>query len=216
MKTLKINQQKPADSIWKDENGMQIPYSRVKNYERMYERKLPALAKTALDINKRLTAFKADVKNTALELYDAFLKDNDGKAPGKGKGGITMFTFDRSIKVEVDVHDNITLDENFIGLAKAEFDELLKTALVDAKDFIEPIVTDAFETSGGRLDHKKVLGLKRHAHRITDERFHKALGYIDKAIRRVSTTEYFKISVQAENGQYHNIQLNFAKIILED
>jgi hypothetical protein len=212
MIAAQIKQQKPADQLWLDETGMRIPYNRVKPYERLNERKLAVLAKSAIDLNTRLTAFKATLKETAEELYHAFLEGNNGKAPGKGKGGITLFNFNRSIKVEVDINDNIVLDEAFINLAKAEFDDVLNDAISDAKEWFKPILMDAFETSGGRLDYKKVLNLKRYKDRITDPRFHKAMDFIDKAIRKPSSTEYFRVWVRNEAGKYVDVQLNFSKI----
>jgi len=170
------------------------------------------LAKSAIDLNTKLTAFKNYINEVADELYQAFLDGNDGKAPGKGKGGITLFNFDRSIRIEVDVNDNIVIDEAFINLAKAELDDMLSEGLDGAKDFIKPLVMDAFETSGGRLDYKKVLNLKRYKDRIPDPRFNKAMDFIDKGIRRPSSTKYHRISVRNEAGKYVDVQLNFSKI----
>jgi len=198
--------------MWLDETAMAIPYNRVKHYERLNERKLAQLAKVAIDLNGKLDAFKQHLKATAQELYTAFLVGNDGKAPGKGKGGITLFNFDRSIKIEVDVNDNIVLDEAFINLAKAEFDDLLNDAIGDAKEWFKPIVMDAFETSGGRMDYKKVMNLKRYKDRITDPRFHKAMDFIDKAIRKPSSTEYYRVWIRDDAGKYIDVQLNFSKI----
>ncbi len=212
MTTAQIKQQKPTDQLWLDETGTRIPYNRVKPYERLNERKLAVLAKSAIDLNIRLKAFKSTLKETAEELYRAFLEDNNGRPPGKGKGGITLFNFDRSIKVEVDVNDNIVLDEAFISLAKEEFDHLLNDAIGDAKEWFKPILMDAFETSGGRLDYKKVLNLKRYKDRITDPRFHKAMDFIDKAIRKPSSTEYFRVWIRDNTGKYTDVQLNFSKI----
>ena len=216
MKSLTINQQKSANEKWQDEAGDLIPYNRVRPYERLAERKLATMARKALGINESLTAFKKEVQETAEELYEAFLLGNNGKAPGKGKGGITLFNFDRSIKVEVTAHDKIEFDPNLIGLAKAELDELLKDGLGGAKEWIEPLVMSAFETSNGRMDHKKILSLKKHSDRITDERFHKAMAFIDKAIRRPSSKEYFRVWIRKNNGEYQDIQLNFSAIEVED
>ena len=71
---------------------------------------------------------------------------------------------------------------------------------------------DAFSTTGGSLDYKKVLSLRKHADDIKDERFSKAMSFIDKSIRRPSSTEYFRIWVLNDAGKYIDVQLNFSKI----
>lgn len=213
MKTLAINQQKPADQKWRDADGLIIPYNRVSNFERQSERKLFSLAKGALDLNTRLRAFKSAVKTTVLELYDAFVAEQNGKA---GKGNVTLFNFDRSIKVELDVQFSIKLDEKFIDLAKGELEDLIADGLTGSKEWIEPLVMEAFSTNGGKLDYKKILGMKKHASRINDERFTKAMGFIDKSISRPSSKQYFRVYVMDEVGEYQSIKLNFSDVETDD
>ncbi|MGV3705426.1 MAG: DUF3164 family protein [Arcticibacter sp.] len=216
MTKLPIRQQKPSEGIWQDDNGNKIPYSRVSPLERKSERVLASTTKKAIALNTALTAFKSELKNQFSEMYQEFIKENNGKAPGKGKGGITFFNFDRSIKITLDINDRIELDEKYIMLAKEELNGLLSEALKDTKDWIEPIVMAAFETSGGRLDHRKVLALKRHATRINNPRFDAAMAFVDKAIRKPSSKEYYRIQVRDEQGEYHDVVLNFSALVTED
>lgn len=209
---LKINQQKSADKIWQDEAGVSIPYDRVKPSERLNERKLATIARQAIALNERLRTFKEDVFAEAAEMYAAFIAENGGKAPGKGKGGITLYNFDRTIKAEVAVSEQIQFDENFINLAKDKLDDLLKEGLTGAAEFVKPLVMDAFKTSGGRLDTKRVLGLRRYADRITDVRYSEAMQLIDKAIRKPDSKEYFRVWVKDGSGEYKDVKLNFSSI----
>lgn len=206
---MKVNQQKSNDQFWKDEAGMSIPYSRVSPYERKVERVLAKKAKDAIKLHESLAAYKLSLQQDAIELYSLFLEENNGKA---GKGNATFFNFDRSVKYEVSVHDLISFDENFIGLAKAELDEFLSEGMEGAQDYIKPIVMDAFTMSNGKLDTKRVIGLKRYASRVNKPRYYKAMDLIDKAIRRASTREYYRISVKQSNGEYKSIDLNFSSI----
>jgi hypothetical protein len=89
MINLTVTQQKSVDQFWNDEAGNTVPYSRVKHSERLNERKLATIARQAIALNDRLKAFKDDVFTEAREMYTAFITENGGKAPGKGKGGIT-------------------------------------------------------------------------------------------------------------------------------
>lgn len=212
MNTLTFKQQKPADKVWTDEAGNTVPYDRTRKFERMNERALAAIAKQAMSLNKQLSEFKEQAFEQAREMYAAFIADNGGKVPGKGKGNMTFYNFDRSIKAEVNVNEQITFDENFITLAKAKLDELLSDGLDGAKDFVKPLVMDAFSTSRGSLDTKRVLSLKRYADRVKDPRYSEAMALIDKAIRKPNSREYFRVWIRDEKGQYQDIQLNFASI----
>lgn len=208
---MKINQQKSSDKMWADETGTEIPYSRTTKYERQAERSLASMAKEAVKINEGLAAFKERIRQESMELYELFCQENGGK-PGKGRGGATFYNFDRSIKMEVSIHDLISFDENTIELAKQKLDELLNDGLTGAKDFVKPLVMEAFNTSGGRLDTKKVLGLKRHAAKVRQPLYDEAMALIDKAIRRPQTREYYRVWVRDERGEYQDIQLNFSAI----
>ncbi|MES2651292.1 MAG: DUF3164 family protein [Bacteroidota bacterium] len=214
MKKLKINQQKSSSPNWVDESGVQIPYNRTTKYERTAERTVSSIAKEAIRLNAGLTAFKQNLKKQAIELYAQFLEANGGKI-GKGKGGATFFNFDRSIKVEVQVNEPISFDKNTIGLAKEKLDEFLSFGLEGAKDFVKPIIMEAFETRAGQMDTNGILGLRKHISRVNDARFTEAMELVDKAIRKSSTKEYFQVSVKDGSGEYNNVLLNFGAISID-
>jgi hypothetical protein len=207
---MKINKQKSSDRVWLDEAGNTIPYDRTTKYERAAENTIHKLAVNAFDIHTRLSAYKDKVREEAERLYELFTKENG--TIGKGKGSATFYNFDRSIKVMVKVNDQITFDENTIELAKEKLDELLSDGLEGAKDFVKPLVMEAFHQNSGKLDTKRVLGLRRYTSRIKDPRYAEAMELIDKAVRRPSTREYYQIWVRDDKGEYQDIQLNFASI----
>lgn len=207
---MKINKQKSSDKLWLDEAGNTIPYDRTTKYERAAENTVHKLAVSAYDIHVKLKAYKDKVREEAERLYELFTKENG--VIGKGKGSATFYNFDRSIKVMVKVNDQITFDENTIELAKEKLDELLSDGLENAKDFVKPLVMEAFHQNSGKLDTKRVLGLRRYTSRIKDPRYTEAMELIDKAVRRPSTREYYRICVKDSNGEYQDIQLNFASI----
>lgn len=214
MSTLTIKQQKPADKIWLDEQGQSIPYARTTPYERKAELNIGRLAKEAIVLNDKLAAFKTLITQTVQELHIEFLASNNA-VQTKGKGNVTLYNFDRSIKVEVNVNEPIRFDEEYIKLAKAELFGILDDELSGASSWIKGLITDAFEKSRGELDTDKVLSLKKHASRVPTnikERYDRAMGYIDKAINRPVSKTYHRVWVRGENGHYQNVQLNFSSI----
>jgi hypothetical protein len=207
---MKITKQTSKDKAWRDEAGNTIPFPRTTKYERAAEASVFSIANQAKRLHDGLAEFKEHVRAEADRLYELFTTENG--VIGKGKGSATFFNFDRSIKVAVKVNDQITFDENTIELAKKEMDELMAEGLEGAKDYIKPILMDAFSTSNGKLDTKKVLGMKKWRSRVNHPKFDRMCDFIDKAIRRPSSREYFQVWVRDENGEYQDIQLNFASI----
>ncbi len=204
-----IRKQIPKDKVWRDETGVEIPYNRTTPYERTAESTVHKLAVDAAAINRKLTEFKSLIREKAQELYDLFASENGGKI-GEGKGGCTFYNFDRTIKVERSVNDQITFDENTIELAQDKLNEVLTEGLNGAKDFVKPLVMDAFTKKNGQLDPKKVLGLRRWEDRVNHPKYSEAMRLIGKAIRRPTSKEYHRVWVKDERGEWKDVCLNFA------
>lgn len=212
---LQVRQQKPAHKAWGDEQGNLIPYNRITPYEKNAESTLSKMAKEAIALNEKLVAYKASLRAAIEKLYKEFVESNGGKIQGKGKGGITLYNFDRSIKVEVKINEPIHFDEEYIKLAKAELFAILDDELEGTSSWVKGLITDAFEKSRGELDTDKVLSLKKHASRVPDSikpRYNKAMELIDKAINRPTSKQYERVWVRDENGKYQDVQLNFSAI----
>lgn len=208
---MNIRKQLPKDGIWHEESGTNVPYSRTTPYERRCEKEVYAIARDALALHKKLHEFKEQVRAIAQSLYEEFAAENGGTI-GKGKGNATFYNFNRSIKIEINVNEMIRFDENTIELAKSKLMDFIGASISTEDDFIKELVLSAFETSRGRLDTNKILGLKKHAARIKDKRYHEAMALIDKSISRPSSREYTRVAVKDDSGQYKYIDLNFSSI----
>ena len=198
------------DQFWTDESGIQTHVSRVRPYEKMREKKLAAMAKEAKAINAKLRAFKDTVRKECDDLYRAFLEEH-GVDPGKGN--VTLFSFDRSLKVEVSINETIEFDGQFVEAAKSKFDEFLE-ANVSAKDVaIKALVMDAFQTSRGKLDTKRVMNLLRYRSKIKDEVFGAACQLLEDGIRKPESRTYYRIWERTgKDGEHVLIDLNFSSI----
>lgn len=205
-----IKQQKSADKIWHDEQGSDIPVNRITPIEKKKEKYAFQLAMDAFKINSNLVRFKDSVKNMCEEIFHEVLSEKEiAKAT---KGNFTWYNFDGSIKVEVSINENIEFDSLLIEKAKQLLLEMVSEGIDEKKAFLKELVLSAFQTSKGKLDTKKIFGLKKHATRISDKRFHEAMSIIDQSIRRPSSKTYFRIWVRDETGGYANIDLNFSSI----
>lgn len=208
---MTITMQKPADKIWEDEAGNKIPFTRLRPHEKLMEKSAYQIATRAAKLNKELQAFKTFIREQCEEAYNTFMVDNNGKGTTK-KGNYTWFNFNRSIKIEVDIQEAIRFDDLTIALAKEKLDDFIGSNIKGAEEFIKDLIMSAFATQNGRLDVKKVLGLKRHKSRIKDQRYHDAMDLIDSSIRRPDSKSYYRVSIRNDVGQYESIDLNFSSI----
>lgn len=204
-------QQKTKDTVWVDESGMKIPVNRIKPIERLMERRSGEIYSKAVSINAQLVAFKELIRRACNEVYDRFMEDK-GIDASKNKGYFTWYNFDHSIRVEVSIQDRIAFDDMTIKAAQETLNAFL-TEVVDSKfDFVKDLVRDAFATSRGKLDAKKVLGLIKYRDRIDHPMFQSATSLIEKAIRRPDSKTYYRVFIKDEEGQYNAVELNFSNV----
>lgn len=205
--------QKSTEKIWIDESGQQIPYNRTTPNERMKERLAYKLLTEAETINQRLISFKELISEVVEEVIEAARKENAVKL--EGKGNYTWYNFNRTIKIEVNVQEAIKFDELTIESAREKLMDLIRTN-ISGDDFIISIVEDAFQTSRGKLDPRKILGLRKHTERINNKELKKewesVMKLIDKSISRPTSKSYFKVWKLDEEGKYQGVELNFSAL----
>lgn len=201
------------EEFWVDESGVQIPYNRTTKMERLLERQLYSLFGKSLSASETLYALKADIEKAIQEIIEVAREENAVKL--KGKGNYTFFNFDRSLKIEVSVNELIRFDDVKLESAKEVLLDLVRSS-VTGDEFILSLVEDAFQTSRGKLDTRKILGLKKHTKRIKTasirQEWEKAMSLIDESISRPDSKTYYRIWYRAENGQYQAIELNFSAL----
>lgn len=202
--------QKVKDKQWKDETGRDIPIEYISPVNRLKERNAGALVKQAKQINKQLVDFKKSTVKLCAEVYAKMMDEFKTKADAKGN--FTWFNFDRSIKIEVSISDRIDFDDLTITACKSKLDEFLSDTLDSKQEFVKDLVTDAFSTSRGKLDAKKVMGLLKYRSKIKAELFQEALNLLESSIRRPESKTYFRIWERAADGSYALIDLNFSSI----
>ncbi len=155
-------------------------------------------------------AFKSDIKAICEKVYTDFM---ESKSVNKqAKGNFTWFNFDRSIKIEVSINDRIEFDDLTMKACKEKFDEFLGLNLDEKQAFVKELINEAFSTSRGKLDAKKVMSLMKYRTKIKDTLFQDALDLLEQSIRRPDSRTYFRVWKKADDGQYKNIDLNFSSI----
>lgn len=208
---MEVKTQTSKDQFWLDEKGSQIPFNRINEVERLMERSSAKLFKEALKINKILADFKVDVKTLCEKVYHEYMQmaKNEDK---KHKGNFTWFNFDRSIKIEVSISERIEFDDLGIQVCKDKLNQYIDENVNSKEDFIKQMVTDAFSTTKGKLDAKKVMGLLRYKSKVKNPLFLEAMDYLENSIRRPDSKQYFRVFGRLEDGSFQLIDLNFSSI----
>ena len=80
------------------------------------------------------------------------------------------------------------------------------------EDFIKQMITDAFSTTKGKLDAKKVMSLLRYKSKVKTPLFLEAMDHLENSIRRPDSKQYFRVFGKLEDGSYQLIDLNFSSI----
>lgn len=91
--------------IFKTPEGNIIPDEAVSPFDKKKEKIVIAMVKKALKLQEELLKFKADLYNKADELYTERLL-NKGMSTDR-KGNFTLFDYNKSSKIEMNVQENI-------------------------------------------------------------------------------------------------------------
>ena len=202
--------QELKNKIWKDESGQDVPVVYISQTDRLKERHAFTILKQAKQLNAKLVDYKKEVAKLCLEVYTQAMKDF--KVKEDGKGNYIWFNFNRSIKVEVSINERIDFDDLTIKACKAKLDEFLDINIDSKQGFVKELITDAFSTSRGKLDSKKVMGLLKYRTKITDELFQESLNLLEQSICRPDSKTYFRVFERNEDGSYSSIDLNFSNL----
>ena len=208
-----IINQTSKDANWIDETGNSIPFNRTTKSERLKEKYSNKILKEAQNATEKLKSLR-DLMDVAIgEILEECRIENSVKLDGKGN--FTWYNFNRSIRVEVNINELITFDEIKLESAKEKLLSLIRHN-TSGDDFIISIIEQAFQTAKGRLDTKRILGLKKHTTRIANEgirtTWREAMDLIDQSISRPTSKKYMKVYLKDETGEYQNIPLNFSNL----
>jgi hypothetical protein len=202
--------QELKSKTWIDEAGREIPTVYLNPSDKLKERYAHTLLVRAKSLHEKLREFKELSRRLNDEVFSKSMEDL--RAKGDGKGNYTWFNFDRSVKVEVSVNERIEFDDLTIKACKEKLDEFLNANVESKHEMIKQIVTDAFSTTRGKLDAKKVMSLLRYKDKVKDDLFLESMELLERSIRRPDSRTYYRISERTGDGDYQVIDLNFSSI----
>jgi len=194
-------------STIKDYNGLDIPTKLVPKMEMAKHRLSVKHYKKLEALQHKMAKAKAELLQDVDVLYKELLEKHNIK--NSGKGNFTMTSYDRNIKIESKMQDSIGFSED-IELAQLKLNDFLEAKTKGADPELSILVNNAFKTSKGRLDTKRVLGL--FSYKITHKLWKEAMDLIQQSITRDSSKRYINVYKKNEEGEYKILLMNFSSI----
>lgn len=193
---------------WINHKGEEVPAAYVRSLDKKKDKVSKRYLKRAEELNKALISFKKEVLENCDGIYSEMLAEADIELTER-KGNYTITSFDKSIKIEVNKHNRVEFNDN-ITLAQSKINEFLTEKTEGADQDLSILVNNAFQTTKGQLDNKRILGLFQLE--IKHPLWIEAIELIRKSMFTNSSKRYLTIWVKSEEGEYKQIQLNFSSI----
>lgn len=197
---------------WKDAKGSLIPVAKVQEIDKDRSRTVEALCEAAKQHRASMASFK---ERAMLEVADFVVRSMEEygvkRAAGKGKGNITLISFDGRYKIIRATQESIIFDER-LQAAKALIDGCIQVWSKGSNGNIKALVNDAFQVdSVGKISTSRVLGLRRL--NIVDEDWQKAMKAIEDSMQVASSKQYIRFYERNEaTGEYLPINLDLAVV----
>lgn len=204
----------PKDSTWVNATGDAVPFKFVPPTDKAKEILAGKVLNASIKIEADLKAFYEMLSRAFAEINLMVKKEyelKNGKPKG-GKGSITWFNFDRSIKVEADVNEIAKWDNALMTEALTLLNTYLSQNMTDANELISGLVSSAFANTKGMIDTGKVFQILKYEDKIKHKSFQKACDLIKQAQSIDKTKLYMRVWEKGEDGSYRNINLNFSSL----
>lgn len=193
---------------WVNHKGDKVPYQYVPGLDKKKERFAVKALKNAQKLEENLTRFKKQLITEADKLFAEMMKEANLK-PTDRKGNYSITSFDKSVKIEVNVQNKVEFDDN-INFAQEKINDYLETKMQGADEELSVLVNNAFKTTKGNLDTKRILSL--FSLNIKHPIWLEAMELIKKSIQTNNSKRYVRIWHKNDEGEYESIDLNFSSI----
>lgn len=203
------------NETWTNAAGDVVPVKFVPKSDKLKEGYGAKIYKAALNAESVLAvlyglmseAFIEIDKQVKLEFEMAKKRTKDA-----GKGSVTWYTFDKSLKVEADMHEILKWDNALMTEAKELFDAYLRKNVSANNVFVNDLLTKGFTNAKGMIDSKKVFTILKYEKKVNDKGYTKACDLMKQAQDVDKTKLYMRVWEKMEDGSYRNINLNFSSL----
>lgn len=191
-----------------DHRGFEIPVDVISKQVRIKDLKARRLLAKAKLLSARLAKFKKDYFETMEELYRADAEKRG--VIGKGKGGYSITSFDKEIKLEINISSIISFTEEIQFAQELIHDALKEMTGESANGDLSAVANHAFSVKKGKLDKSRLIGLFTIG--VKNEKWKRAMDIIKESMTIDETRKYPQIYEKNANGEYKAVQLNLSSI----
>ncbi len=198
----------PPPGYWENGRGDLVPEASISVMDKLRD----DLVKRCLERAKSQHAQMVVAKAWFNSEIDAFLDiafSEHGEKPRSKKGNMTFYSFDKSLKIEVAVGEQVSFDEQ-IHIAKAKIDNCILRWGATAHPGLMTLIVDAFQVDKtGRIAPHRVMGLRRH--NIDDAEWKEAMDLISSARDTRISKKYIRFYERIKDTEdYRHISLDMA------
>lgn len=195
----------------KDAQGLDIPLKLVPKIDLDADKIANKIAKEADKLSEQLRVKKIEWLNLCDHWFEQLLDKlkTEDRTHGKGKGNYTITSYDKSIKIEINIGMRIEFDSK-LQMAQQKINEYLEKITEGSADEIRLIVNNAFSTNRGNLDTKKIMSL--FSYQIKHQLWLDAMEILKQSITTNVSKRYINISRKDAEGKYTAIQLQFSAL----
>lgn len=196
-------------SYMPDATGRLTPVDQIREIDlARHELVLEKVAK-AKTLQKQLRDLKYEMLDDINAFVEMSAERYEVKLGGK-KGNVTLASFDGAFQLTRQISEHMIFDEG-LQAAKALIDECLRGWMVGSPGDLRVIIDDAFQVDKeGRINTARILGLRRH--KITDERWQRAMTAISESLQVTGTRAYVRVYERDAHGRYNAISLDMAAL----
>lgn len=197
---------------WQDAKGSLVPEAKVKELDKERDRVVRRLVSAAQEMSGDLSRFKLLAMSEVEQFIDVSAATYGQPIRGaKGKGNVTLTSFDGRFKVERAVQESLVFDER-LQVAKQIIDSCVHRWAKGANQNIQALVNHAFQVDKeGNVSTGRVLSLRQLD--IKDDDWDRAMAAIADSMKAMSSKAYVRFYERDEaTGQYLVISLNAATV----
>lgn len=196
-----------------NERGGFDPLTQIAPAELLEDELVRKLLAYAKPLSAELARFKS-YSFADVEAFLGLLAQEYNVEKRTRKGNLTLYTYDRRLKVEIKSSDRIVFGPQ-LQMAKAKIDQCLLNWGASADPRLQTIVNSAFDVDReGNVRPARILLLRR-AHITDDPEWTDAMRAIDDAMRVVGTSFYMLFRQRVgDTDHWERISLDFANVEL--
>jgi len=210
-KVFPLSEKKAVSGRMEDEHGSLVRVDRIKTHDLIRDKLVRELCADCSVISLEIQTLKSRVSSKIQDLIDRMFADYGHKIGGK-KGNVTLFSYDKSLKLERSQQDRETTNEHIL-VAKQLVDECIKAWAKGAKKDLQALVQKYFRTDGkGSYSVQDLKKLMKMDIGVDDQNWQTAMKALAGSIEMSHTETYYRAFFRNETGGYESIPLNITDV----